>query len=341
MPNQKGGLPPVTDVAIPMGLTLVAHWLAGSKEEGAVRQVERALARNYDRFVGTLQDLTAQVTSPVGDLLGLDGSNVRNVNDSRVDEIDLSDFDELEGGQLGQLIQDLSTPALLTLGAHWLAASDDEADRSPLVPATLRQAVRRAVRSPTRRVGQTGGMGLGPAVLKTLDDLIVPLGLMTGAHLLRSPKVNRRGVQRGGTVNLLWDLSVPLGLTVAAHSLGKNKKKRSPLDMMGGSNLPIIGDTYLGKWLSENSINVLTPQTLLPLGLIFVLYMAYRRYAVENGEDEVELSKKPNVLDMADRDDLARYAKRNNIRRLDPETPFPFALAMGPEAFGAYVDEEE
>jgi len=315
MPNQKGGFPPVTDVAIPLGLTMIAHWLSESQEDSAIRQLERSLAENYEGFV----EMLPKLPRPLTDLLSTSPVD----SESMVSELDEM---EMEGGEWAQIARDLSTPAILTASAHLLSSVEESDEDVEISPA------------------QKGGLGvgagvMGQAMLKTLDDLIVPLGLMTGSHLLRNLQDDSSEMS-GGMGNLI-DLSVPLGLTVIAHTMAQNDKK-SPLDMYGGSGLPVIGDTYLGKWLAENSVNVLTPRTLLPLGLVFVLYMAYRRYVTQNGEDgDVELSERPNILDMANRDDLARYARQRGIKRLEPDTPFPFALAMGPETFGTYVDEEQ
>jgi len=59
--TQTGGLPPVTDVAVPFGLTLIAHWLSDSQEDTAIRRLERYLAQNYDRLVETLPPLPSPV----------------------------------------------------------------------------------------------------------------------------------------------------------------------------------------------------------------------------------------------------------------------------------------
>ena len=222
----------------------------------------------------------------------------------------------MEGGDWIEVVKNLATPALLTAGAHYLASSDSESD------------------SPVRHSEMVGG-NMGIAVLKTLDDLIVPLGLMSGAHLLQS-RVKSRD-QRGGSVwTTFMDLSVPLGLTVVAHNLYKKRNGRHELE--GGAGLPVIGDSTLGRWLSDNSIKVLSPQTLVPLGLVFILYMAYRRYV---GNDDESVSRKPNILDMADRKDLKKYLRRTGTQQVDPETRVPFALAMGTSVFKQYVNETD
>jgi len=281
----------------------------------------------------------------------------------------------------------LAVPALLTTGAYVLGSTMD------------RPREDRVIRN-TQQLG--GAPPLTTAILKTLDDLIVPLGLMTGAHFLQQQRVGpvstdtdrdvvhrdvyrdvdyrygtrgKRLLQRGGNLwrNVL-DLSVPLGLTLIAHSLGDSpvwtgsvsrstrdspigtgsvsgsRPRRIGYELEGGAALPIIGDTYLGRWLSENGIQTLLPTTLLPLGLIFVLYMAYRRYVTtepvasgtgtgETRAPEAKVSSKPTITDMGRKKDLKRYMTLRGIHKLNPDTKFPFALAMGPETFRAYVKQ--
>ena len=253
-------------------------------------------------------------TSHLGDLLG-------NVEvEERISKRDPpTNKGPQRGGNWSQVVGDLAVPVALTATAHLMAS-------------------RKSPKSSVRRTEMIGGTGLGYAVLKTVDDLIVPLGLMAGSHWLRGDKPKRPVLQEGGgVVDTLVDLSVPIGLTLVAHTLS-GKKQRRLVEQTGGSGLPVIGDTYLGKWLNEKGIAFLTPNTLIPLGLAFILYMAYRRYALTN-EPEAKLSAKPNIYDMADRKDLKRYARANSIRSLDPDTPVPFALAMGPRVFKQYVDE--
>jgi hypothetical protein len=261
-------------LAVPLGLTVASHWLAGQIDSDS----------------------------------DADANSATSWSETSYDS-------EMEGGNWSQVVSDLATPALLTAGAHYLASSDDESSES------------------VRHSEMVGG-NFAAAILKTLDDLIVPLGLMTGSHWLQSQTHNQRG---GSVWTNVADLSVPLGLTLLAHNMGRRKSDR---DQVGGSNLPIIGDSYLGKWLSDNGFKILSPRTLLPLGLIFILYMAYRRYSEREGDREVELSERPNILDMTDREDLKRYVRRNGIKSLDTDTRFPFALAMGPETFKQYVEEE-
>ena len=222
--------------------------------------------------------------------------------------------------------------------SHWLADAKDSQTKTKLMEIYKRTLAtfnpyageteaegssKMSGRKPKRsQTSQDGGMGMGSVgqlVLKSVEDLIVPLGLMTGAYLLGDRK---HRVQRA-------DLTRPLGVTVSS---------RGSRQMEGGAwGLPVIGDSYLGSWLSKAGERILTPSTLLPLGVVFVLYMAYRRYASPR---EGELSPEPSILDMADKDDLVDYAARHNIDQLEPETRVPFALAMGPEVFSAYNQQD-
>lgn len=271
-----------------------------------------------------------------------------------------------DGGSL-----ELAVPFGLTFLAHWMANDGDtrllddlESGVSDGYERLLRYLPNREDKWPRQSYNQAGGNMFSNVVLKSLEELIVPLGLMSGAHLLQSwndsPRYQSRGQKRsrrqqdqaGGNMNTLLNLSVPLGLTALAYSMddrtrsepdarGYGRSYRSSvkrqLTQSGGSSLPIIGDTTLGQWLSSNNISILSPQTLIPLGVIFVLYWAYRRYALPN--DKVKLSQKPSILDLADPDDLEQYTQERGINKLDTQTPFPYALAMGPEVFNSYVQQ--
>ncbi len=314
MSNQTGGFPPVLDVAVPFGLTLIAHWLADKPD--SIKKIEKTLSRSYDQFVGML---------PTFD----NASESTDSQDQYLDEYESQLADLQRGGDWTQLISDMATPAILTASAHYLASDSDAEDYSG-----------DEAEYTVMKGGAGMGMGMGAnavggVLLQTIEDLIVPLGLMTGAHLLAGRNDRKVSGQRGG--NVLLDLSVPLGLTLLAHTAKRQTQKRSQL---GGSGLPVIGDTYLGKWLADAGQKILTPSTLLPLGVVFVLYMGYRRYLDENDvEEPANVSTRPNILDMAQRGDLEDYTRRRGIKRLEPEVEVPFALAMGPDVFHQYMEQ--
>ena len=236
----------------------------------------------------------------------------RNVSKSTSDR-----RNQQNGGNFSKTVAKLAVPAFFTAGAYYLNKKNEPES------------------SVARRQELVGGSFKG-ALLNTINDLIVPLGLMAGAHFLS--KTNNS--QHGGKFesNQYSDLHQPLGFS----RLVSNKIVNN---MQGGSPIPIIGDTYLGKWLETNSVKILSPSTLLPLGLIFILYMSYRRYANTNPENVVEnevvLDAKPNINDLSSKSDLDKYMRLNNINKLNPNSMFPYALAMGPDMFNKYVNDEE
>lgn len=223
-----------------------------------------------------------------------------------------------------QLVGDLAVPVALGGLAHYMRGK----------PTSSTSA---------RRTEMVGGAPFVGMVLQTVNDLIVPLGLVTGAHLLGNRLHGNRGQQRGGAVSRGMDLFKPLGLTLNQKQGGGIKAL--PFQAGGaaeavaaGSSLPIIGDSYLGKWLSERSINILTPSTLVPLGIVFILYMAYRQQGQEQSGGEV--SRKPNIYDLARTKDIASYRQMHQLETLEPETKVPFALAMGQKVFRQYVKND-
>ena len=342
--NMVGGFPTFGQMLVPLGLATAGYMLAknadgsGGFEVPYLQDISDEVSSLASSLFGAVENVTEsaydEVSDVADDVTDTAESVADDVTDTRVrvkpsssarvggkvakyqSYNELMDDFRKYGGQYGGnfrgVLSDLAVPAVLTASAFMLNPGDEPQEPS------------------ARRVQMVGG-DVQTAVLRTLNDLIVPLGLMSGAVLLRGKQTAVQRAQRGGQgwMTVAMDLSVPLGLTFAAHYM-----KKANDDMVGGANLPIIGDTVLGKWMTNNNVGILTPSTLLPLGVIFLLYMAYKRYSAD-----ADVAP-PHISELADHDDIVKYNNAQGIQKMRKSTQYPFALAMGPETFGEYVRQK-
>lgn len=133
--------------------------------------------------------------------------------------------------------------------------------------------------------------------------------------------------QNGGNlVKTIAELSVPLGLTWAAHR-----------QQTGGyDSVPILGDKLLDSYLGMNGIKILSPETLIPLGILMALYAGYNDL-YKNRKPVQKGGFSQQITDLVDRDDWKKYTKFENIKEVTPQTKIPFAVIMGPDVFHQYV----
>lgn len=206
-----------------------------------------------------------------------------------------------------------------------------------------------------------------------LTKLAVPVGLTLASHMTKkligkdqsggsmytpinwivnlfTPKSNGRKqrTQLGGSTgfdiallsSILSDLSVPLGLTVAGHKLSKT----IPKSQLGGASLPpVITDPILSSYLTINGINLLSPNTLIPLGVLLAVYYAYnnRSQLIQSGGNSITTEKSRTLINdlklLVNTRDLNKYTKSMGIDKITPQTKFPLATVLGKEVFNAYV----
>jgi len=211
------------------------------------------------------------------------------------------------------------------------------------VPAVLTASAYYLSKNKNTETTQQGG---NPFLLKAASDLIVPIGLTAGAHWLASMKENE---QTGGNPFILQtiaDLSVPIGLTLGAYYLS-DRETEQIIQAGGAEGLPIIDDPIMNSYLGMKGIGLLTPQTLIPLGILLAVFSAYKyRYdamypetATIHPELEQSGGVHEEILNMVDKEDLDKYLKLKRISELTPQTELPFAALMGPDVFKQYVKE--
>lgn len=112
--------------------------------------------------------------------------------------------------------------------------------------------------------------------------------------------------------------------------------------MNGGANiLPIINDPYIGRFLEYTNIFILTPTTLIPLGILLFYYLSCKK--PQNGGFK-NITKKINEINEkqkmdldVNKDDYRKYLKIRKINKVDDMTKFPFALVMGNKMFHNYI----
>lgn len=225
------------------------------------------------------------------------------------------------GNPLLATAADMAVPALLTASAHYLPSENDN--------------------------NQSGGNPL----LLAASDLMIPVGLTAGAHWLASLRQNETNEQSGGNPLLMAiaDLSVPVGLTMGAHYLSRDDGEKI-LQAGGAEAIPIIDDPIMNSYLGMKGIGLLTPQTLIPLGILIAVYLAYKnRYDQGNfettqfnpDEEQQQGGVHKEISEMVDFEDLQKYLNLKGITTITPQTEFPFAAVMGPDVFKKYVEELE
>lgn len=152
-------------------------------------------------------------------------------------------------------------------------------------------------------INETNQSGGNPFLLKTASDLIVPMALTAGAKWWSSHLDNKE--QTGG-----------------------------------GNNIPILDHAILKLYMKNKNIEVITPYTLVPAGIIVAIYNSYSK---TNNEIDKNKTANENLFEllkqMVDIKDLALYMKIKNINIITPQTGLPFAVLMGPHIFSEYVKE--
>lgn len=199
----------------------------------------------------------------------------------------------------------------------------------------------------------------GNPLLAAAANLIVPIGLTAGAHWLsnikKSTLESTNQNQIGGSHNKIRkiaNMSVPIGLTITSS---QNKNKKNTLqhthrdNQTGGAitGIPFIDEPIMNSYLAMNNISFLTPQTLIPLGILIAVYFAYKyRYDISPPESkpfnpitEQFGGVRQQLHLIIDPKDLKKYMQIQHIDDITPQTKLPFAIIMGPDVFKQYVKQ--
>lgn len=225
-----------------------------------------------------------------------------------------------KGGNLTLELTKLAVPVGLTLASH----------------------MTRKLIGKDKKTQQVGGTSVSEVIytpISWIENLFTPKS---------SSSSRKRKTQQGGSLDfallssVLSDLSVPLGLTLAGHKLSKT----IPKSQLGGASLPpVITDPIMSSYLTINGINLLSPSTLIPIGVLLAVYFAYnnRSQLIQTGgvaTDSTKVKRRTLVNDLkllVNTRDLNKYIKSLGIEQITPQTKFPLATVLGKQVFNAYV----
>jgi len=201
--------------------------------------------------------------------------------------------------------------------------------------------------TPKKSTSQKGGSSSrqrqsgGNILLKTAGDLIVPIGLTVSAHWLRDFLGEKKPAQqKGGNLGALLvqafsDLSVPIGLTMGARYLTPKEQKQ--VNQSGGSDfLPMITDPIMKGYMYLKGINLLAPTTLVPLGILLAVYMAYNSSS-KSAPAKQSGGAGQQLQSLVDNKDLEKFKTSRGLSRISSQTEMPFATIMNKHFFKQYV----
>ena len=137
-----------------------------------------------------------------------------------------------------------------------------------------------------------------------------------------------------GITTLTTATLVPVALILGKKEMEKyinNAKKQT-----GGMKIPILDDPLIGNYLKLAGISTLkiTPNTLVPLGILMLVYDLYKRRENQKGGNMKKFIKRiwgNRVLDL--------FAKYKGIKTLTSATLVPFALILGKDALEDFLKE--
>lgn len=111
--------------------------------------------------------------------------------------------------------------------------------------------------------------------------------------------------------------------------LGKNLFEHVVLNQTGGAKLPIIDDPLIGNALKLGGLTTLanvTPETLLPIGVLMLIYNMYMSGKVQSGG---AISFTRYAKELLNNRGLDIFMKYQGLKMLSGATLVPFALLFG------------
>jgi hypothetical protein len=127
---------------------------------------------------------------------------------------------------------------------------------------------------------------------------------------------------------------VPAGVSFRAWHKHKSKNRTST---SGGGNMPAMGDNMLLQaWLGTAGINQLTATTLIPIGILILLYNMFATGArvpkPRRGGGDSTFSEHPLVSQ------AVNELHQKHGGELLPSTLVPFGLVLGKDVYKAALD---
>ena len=182
------------------------------------------------------------------------------------------------------------------------------------------------------------------AIKKLTPETLVPLGILMVVHnqLVNQGAIPRKGglyESIGGSKNLTTSTKLPFKTILGGNI--NNKKSCSGGYKVGGAPIPLLDNVVLGTYLKLKGISTLTPETLIPLGILMYLYNEHGDL-VDASLDKLKgfiggKRRTGGLLPLLNDPLLGAYLKSKAIKKLTPKTLVPFALIMGVDEMSRYM----
>jgi len=186
------------------------------------------------------------------------------------------------------------------------------------------------------------------AVKKLTPETLVPLGVLMVVHnqLVNQGAIPRKGglyESIGGSKNLTTSTKLPFKAILGGNI--NNKKSCSGGYKVGGAQIPLLDNVVLGTYLKLKGISTLTPETLIPLGILMYLYNEHGDL-VDASIDKLKgfiggKRRTGGLLPLLNDPLLGAYLKSKAIKKLTPKTLVPFALIMGVDEMSRYMKNKK
>ena len=134
---------------------------------------------------------------------------------------------------------------------------------------------------------------------------------------------------------------VPPGLTFASWQTGLSTK----VLQSGGSNILLGENPMLSSWITVKELSGLTPETLIPLGLLILTYNMYARNVPipKRRSDKERQTGGSEITNILEHPIVVELLKLSSIPEsaVKPSLLVPFALLMGRDVFKALLHKRD
>jgi len=186
------------------------------------------------------------------------------------------------------------------------------------------------------------------AVKKLTPETLVPLGILMVVHnqLVNEGAIPRKGglyESIGGSKNITSSTKLPFKAILGGNI--NNKKSCSGGYKVGGAPIPLLDNVVLSTYLKLKGISTLTPETLVPLGILMYLYNEHGDL-VGASLDKLKgfvggKRRTGGLLPLLNDPLLGAYLKSKAIKKLTPKILVPFALIMGVDEMSRYMKNKK
>ena len=186
------------------------------------------------------------------------------------------------------------------------------------------------------------------AVKKLTPETLVPLGILMVVHnqLVNEGAIPRKGglyESIGGSKNITSSTKLPFKAILGGNI--NNKKSCFGGYKVGGAPIPLLDNVVLSTYLKLKGISTLTPETLVPLGILMYLYNEHGDL-VGASLDKLKgfvggKRRTGGLLPLLNDPLLGAYLKSKAIKKLTPKTLVPFALIMGVDEMSRYMNRKK